>query len=304
MIKLILFLIIVRLRKLVLKGDYLANFLLILIPISVAALYYFNEEEMKPYVFVLFLDMIFYHLSRADIELLKLRKNYRFLISLEYTIYNLPYYVALLCTENYYAFAGLIALSMLIVRLPKSGGFTIPYPFHLLNPFWHINFRKYKLVLVYPICLLFIFLSNKHGNPNLAYFAMFLLAITCCGPSFDKERHEELKLSPIKSKDYLYLQMRNCLINAAIIVVPILVLMAFLIPWQTIGISTVLLIFPFLGILFKYVYFDNEFLHKISFVFFAIATITLYGIPLLAVPFLYKKSITNLDIIKYDRRYY
>lgn len=273
-----------------------------LIPISVAALYYFNEEKMKPYVFILFLDMIFYHLSREDIELLKLRKNYRSLITLEYTFYNLPYYAALLFTENYYALAGFITLSILIVRFPKSAGFTMPYPFHLLNPFWHINFRKYRLVLVYPVCLLFIYLSNKHGNPNLAYFAMLLLAITCCGPSFDKERHEELKLSPIKSRKYLYLQMRNCLINSSIIVVPILLLMAFLIPWQTIFISAILFIFPFLGILFKYVYFDNEFLHKLSFVFFAIATITLYGIPLLAVPFLYKKSITNLDIIKYDRR--
>ena len=300
MIKLVVFLITVRLRKLVSKGDHLANILLMLIPISVAALYYFNVEKMKPYVFILFLDMIFYHLSRADIELLKLRKNYKSLIILEYTLYNLPYYVVLLLTANYYALAGFIALSILIVRLPKSAGFTMSYPFDLLNPFWHINFRKYKLVLVYPVCLLFLFLSNKHGNENLTYFAMLLLAIICCGPSFEKERHEELKLSPIKSSDYLYLQMRNCLVNSAIIVVPILVLMAFIIPWQTILFSLVLFIFPFLGILFKYVYFDNEFLQKLSFMFFAVATIMLYGLPLLAVPLLYKKSITNLDTIKYD----
>jgi hypothetical protein len=299
MIKNLYFLFLIRFRKIVSKDDYFAIALILLLYFCSAIIIYMNYEKLNNYMYLFLIDLLVKHVNRSDITFLKLNKNYKILLFLEYLIYLLPFYIIFLLKKEFLIFSGFILFQIVLLNMPRINLKTIPYPFQLFNPFWHINFRKYKLVFFLPIIFGLIYMSIISNNDNIIYFTFIILGIISCLPSFERETLEEIKLNPFNSKKYISYQFKNSIINTTYLTIPIAILLCFLLKWEQLFFLLAIFIIPLVNILLKYVFFSNSLLHQISFLFFAGFTITFFGIPLLITPYLYKKAIVNLNAIKY-----
>ena len=274
-------------------------FLLFFIYLLPFVLFYFNYNTYKNYFFVFLLDIVFKHLSRTDIELLKLNKNYKIVFFIEYYIYVFPLLVVLFLKEEFVLLVSILSFLLILINLTKINLKRIQYPFQLFSPFWHITFRKYKLVFVLPIILLFIYMAIEHNNENIIYFTFIILGLISCIPSFERERFEEIQRTPLDSEKYLLNQFKNSIINTSFLIIPFAIILCSLLKWNMLLYLVAVLILPLINILLKYTFFTNSFLHQIVFTFFVVLTITMFGIPLLSIPYLYKKAIKTINMIKY-----
>ncbi|CAM3818979.1 Putative ABC-type transport system, permease component [Flavobacterium branchiophilum] len=299
MTKILYFLFIIRFRKIVSKDDYLAIFILCFLYVSIAIIAFINYIDFYNYLFIMLVDILIHYINRSDLELLKLKNNYKTILFFEYVIYLSPFLIVFLLKKEYLLFLGFILFKIILINTPKINFKTIPYPFHLFNPFWHISFRKYKLALFFPIVLILIYIAIEHNNENIIYFSFIVLALISCIPSFERERLEEIQITPFDSRKYLIYQIKNSIINTLYIIFPIAIALCFFLKWDLILSLFGILIITLINILLKYVFYSNPYLHQIVFIFFVGLTITLYGVTLLIIPYLYKKSIENLNAIKY-----
>jgi hypothetical protein len=293
------YLFLVRFRKLVSKGDTIAIVLIMLLYFAVAFLIYKNYDSLRNYIFFLFLDVLIYHVQRTDIDLLRLKKNYKTILFIEYLIYSFPFYLILFFKNEFVFITGILLFTVLLINIPKLNLKIIPYPFDSFNIFWHVTFRKYKLIYSIPILVGLIYIGIKYNNDNLTFLAFFALSLISCIPSFERERFEEIKLNSFLSEKYLLYQFKNSIINTFYIAIPIIVAICAFFQWEKLLFVPIIFIPPLLNIVLKYIYFNNNYLHQIAFTFFIASSVLLYGIPLLATPFMYKKAIKKLNIIKY-----
>jgi hypothetical protein len=299
MIKILYFLFLIRLRKIISKDDFFGITLILLLYFSIVFVIYKNYNTLNNYMFLFFLDIVINYVNRKDLELLRLNKNFKIILFCEYFIYLLPFYIIFLLKKEFVLFFGFIVLKIILLNVPKINLKTIPYPFQLFNPFWHITFRKYKLIYLVPIIPFLIYIAIDYKNENIIYFTFVLLALISCMPSFERERFEEIKASPFEPEKYLFRQFKNSIINTSLLILPIAIVLFFLLKWNLLLFLLVVLIIPIINILLKYTFFTNSFLQQIAFVFFVGLTVTMFGIPLLAIPYLYNKSIKTINIIKY-----
>jgi hypothetical protein len=80
------------------------------------------------------------------------------------------------------------------------------------------------------------------------------------------------------------------------VIVPIAIVFVVLKEFQILFFIPLLLIFPIVNLLFKYVFFERIIVHNIFFAIFL--GFLMYGFPLLFIPILYFKAIKNLKIIQ------
>jgi hypothetical protein len=299
MIKILKYLVLIRFRKILSKDDYFAILLISLGYIVSAVLVFKNYSYFRNYMFLLFIDIAVYHINRSDLEFLKLHKSYKIILLLEYLFYSSPFYLVFFLKNDFILVFGLLVLKLFLISIEKVYFKIIPYPFQLFNVFWHISFRKYKLIFTLPIIIILLFLAIENKNENIIYFILIILTIISCIPSFEREKLEEIKLNPFDSEKYLKRQFKNSIINTFYLVIPVVVILCVLLQWEVLSFSIIIFIISLINIILKYVYFNNSFLHQIVFIFFIGSSIMLYGIPLLTIPFLYKKAIKNLNTIKY-----
>ena len=287
--KIIKTLFLIRLRRLVSKYDFLAMFLIIiaflLIPFFLNSVF----DKIKNYLLLVVLEVLVYHTNRKDLELLKLNRNYKFILFVEYFIYTLPYMILFLLNKEYLLGFVFVSLLLLLVNLPKINHSNINYPFCLFDPFWHIGFRKNKLIIVIPLVVFLFIMGEKSGNENLKIASLLLTGVIATMSSFGRENLEHIKNSFYLSKNYLIQQIRTNLKNTLFISLPILLLIIFFRNWDLLLFVPVLFILPVLNILFKYTFFENSFMHQIAFIA-SVGTIY-FGTPFLIAPFLYKKSL-------------
>lgn len=299
MIKILYYLLLIRFRKWVSMSDYFAMILLVLFYLFPFVLFYLNYETYKNYYFVFLFDIVFKDFNRTDVELLKLNKNYKSVLFLENLIYVFPLLVVLFVKMELVLSVSVLFFLLILTYIPKLNFKTIPYPFQLFSPFWHITFRKYKLIYVFPIILFLLFMAIEYNNENIIYFALIILSLISCIPSFERERLEEIKRTSFDSKKYLFYQLKNSILNTAYIIIPIAIVLFFLSKWNMLFFLIVILMIPIVNILLKYTFFANPFLHQIVFTFFVVLSVTMYGIPLLTIPYMYKKSIKTINKIQY-----
>ena len=164
------------------------------------------------------------------------------------------------------------------------------YPFCLFDPFWHIAFRKNKLIIVIPVIVFLFLMGEKSGNENLKIASLLLTGVVAIFSSFNRESIEHIKSSFYLSKHYLIQQIIANLKNTLIISFPILLCIILFRNWDLLLFAPLLFLLPVLNILFKYSFFENTFMHQIAFVA-SIGTIY-FGTPFIIAPFLYKKSLT------------
>ncbi|WP_140503676.1 hypothetical protein [Flavobacterium pectinovorum] len=116
-------------------------------------------------------------------------------------------------------------------------------------------------------------------------------------PSFQRETIESIKVSAYYGKDYLHKQFKTATINSLIICVLIIVTLSLFQKWKLLCFTPLIFVIPLINIIFKYSYFNNKFLHQLMFAVF-VSTLPL-GIPLIAIPFLYLKSIKTIKVIQH-----
>ena len=292
------YLFLVRFRKLVSKDDNLAVFIIVLLYFGSAFLIYRNFEKFRNYVPFLFLEILVYHVQRLDLELLKMKKNYKLILFIEYLIYSSPFYLVLLLKNEFIFIAAIILFKILLINAPKFNLKILKYPFDTFNIYWHISFRKYKLIYILPILIAIIFMAVSNNKQNLLYAVFLGLSVITCVPSFERETTEEIKQNPFSAEKYLSCQFKNSIINTAYLVLPFALTLCFLLQWEKLIFLIFIFIVPLLNLLFKYIYFNNNYLQQIFFTLFIASSIFLFGVPLLATPFIYKKSIQNLNELK------
>lgn len=108
MIKILCFLFLIRFRRLVSKDDFFSIISLVLLYASSAIVFYINYNELYYYIYLFFIDISVQHINRNDIELLKLRINYKSILFIEYVIYLLPFIIVFLIKMEYLLFLGFL----------------------------------------------------------------------------------------------------------------------------------------------------------------------------------------------------
>jgi hypothetical protein len=296
MLKILKHLILIRFRKIFAKDDFFAIGLLLF---AITGLCYFlqiNYAKFANYLTIFIIQIVVLQTDRKDIELLKLNKNFRIILFLEYLILSLPILILLLINKKWLLMIGYLFSIFTITFITKSSIKAIKYPFKMFDVFWTISFRKYKLFLLIPVLGFVIYMGFKYQNPNLQYFVLLASGIILCVPTNEREKMHFIKASSFIGKKYLLKEIKTICYNSMFVLIPIAILFAVLQEFQILFIIPLLLLFPIVNLLFKYVFFDRIIVHNIAFLFFLGNLI--YGFPLLFIPILYFKAIKNLKIIQ------
>ncbi|MFH7016329.1 hypothetical protein [Flavobacterium sp. FlaQc-47] len=293
MIKILKYLILIRFRKILPKDDYVAIGLFLLFYVGV--FYFLNKLfPQYPYLFLFSsVELIIYHRNREDLDLLKFGKNFKILLFIEYLIYSFPFILIYLLNKRWDILLIHISTLMLLIVIKKRDFKIISYPFKLFDPFWHICFRKDKLLIFIPLVIFLNILGNEYHNENLNISTLLIITIIVCLPSFKREKLIYLKVSPFDSKTYLRKQIQVGLLNTSMISFVLLVCLILFKQWNLLLFMPLVFIFSVVSVLFKYSFFSNPLLQQIFFIFF-IGTAQ-FGLPFLMIPFLYYKSVKTIN---------
>jgi len=294
-VKIIYTLILIRFRKSLAKDDYTAITLIVMLYLAVAYFAYMNFESIGNLFYLLFSDSILYHQKRNDFELLKVNKKYREIIFTEYILYGLPFFIVLFLKGKIIDILIILLIYGGMILSPKLQFKPIKYPFKLFNPYWHITFRKYKIIFWLPLILIISYMGLKHNNENIQFFVLGIVAVICCFPSFEREKIIEMNYAPYTPNKYLYLQLKNTFINTLYFIIPILLIVYLTIFNVNIVLFTLFAVsIPLINVLLKYCFFYNPIKQQLSFVF----GIMTAGIIIITVLYLYRRALKNIKIIK------
>lgn len=297
MIKILKYLILIRFRKILPKDDYLAIGLFL--AFYAVIIYFLNQlfPKYNYYFLITTLEIAFYHQNRKDIELLRVNKNYRLLLFLEYTIYSLPFIIIYLINQRWDILIIHFLILYFLILLNKIGLKTIKYPFRLFDPFWHICFRKNKLILFIPLIIFLNVMGDQYNNDNLNLASLFIVSFIGCLPSFNRENIIHIKISSFDSGKYLLKQIQVAIYNTLLLSTALILCLLVFKKWDLLLFVPLVFLFPIISILFKYTFFSNSLLQQI---FFALFIINIQiGIPFLILPYLYYKSIKTINNLKY-----
>lgn len=289
-------------RKFFVKGDLLAVSLLLGgVLFSLFAIFQ-NYADYYFLLFIFLLGTVSHHLQRKDIQLLKNYTNHRKILFTEYCIENfLILFVFLLKTDFRNLIIYLFCI-VIITFLPQKTQKT-RYPFVIFDPQWHISFRKYKLVMFFPLSFILIWIGYSYKNENLGIFSLLLASFICTIPYFERELQAHIVISDYLGKNYLWKIIKTGFLNFLIFFLPIFI--TFLIVFQSFSYVwsfPIFFLLPLVGILTKYVFFESLIVQ--SLVFFAVVAGTPYGVPLVAIPLLHYKSVQSIKKMQYANHQY
>lgn len=296
MIKILHTLILVRLRKFFGKVDFL-TYALALVFCAFGSYILLKYTEKYSYYFLLFsLEILRYHIQRTDLELLKLCKKYKKILYLEYSFYSLVYTVPLLILQKWLPFIIFHLLIILFINIKKQSkqSVILKYPFRLLDPFWIISFRKYRLILVFIPVMFFIYVGNKYGNHNLILFTYLLVSVVLSIPSFQREDIYFIRVS--RHQDYLKSQLKTGFYNSLFLIVPLFSITLILGKFELLWLTPLIPIPMFLNILLKYTFFKQ--MIQQQFLYILILSGIQYFLPFIALPlFIYygNKRLKSLN---------
>ncbi|WPO80250.1 hypothetical protein [Flavobacterium sp. KACC 22761] len=227
-----------------------------------------------------------------------MKRNYKVILFTEYIIYSFPFYLVLLLKREFVPIAIIILFKIALISVPRFNLKIIKYPFDTFNIYWHISFRKYKIIYILPVLILVIFMAVNSNNQNLQYAVFLGLSVIACVPSFEREQIEEIKQNPFDAVKYVRYQFKNSIINTAYLIFPIAITLSFLLQWEKMIFLIFIFIAPLYNLLLKYICFNNSLLQQIFFAIFITGSIFLFGVPFLATPIIYKKAIKTLKQLK------
>jgi hypothetical protein len=296
MIKIIKYLILIRFRKILPKDDYLAIGLFLF---CYTILIYFLNNLFPKYSYCYLasaLELAFYHQNRKDLSLLKISKNYKLLLFTEYLIYSFPFLFIYIINHRWDIIVIHCSILYSLILINKLGLKNIKYPFKLFDPFWHICFRKYKLIVFIPLIIFFNVIGNEYNNDNLNIASLFFVSFVGCLPSFNREHLIHLRASFFDSKGYLLKQIQEVLYNVFIMSIVLIACFVIFKKWNLLLFIPLVFLFPSISILFKYTFFTNRLLQQVFFALF-VGNIQI-GLPFLILPYLYYQSIKTIKQLK------
>jgi hypothetical protein len=297
MLKILITLIIIRLRKLVSKDDYLAYG--IILAIHLVGLGYISNilyQKNPYYILFLSLEILGYHSNRNDLELLKLRKDYFFILFCEYLLYSLSVIIVILTKKDFLHLIAYLSLIIFFILLPGFKSKIIKFPFRFFDSFWTISFRKDKLYLFIPIVIFISVMGYKSNNTNLNFFCLIATSFICSIPYFNRESLDQIKISHYIGSSYLKKHIITAVYNSLFLTIPLLGTLLFFKNWGFLYFLPAIFLLPVTNILFKYAFFDNRFISGLFFILF-LANIS-SGIPLLLLPFLYHYALKKIKSIQ------
>lgn len=286
-------------RKFFVKGDYLALSVILLLSFYGTYAIFNNYVEYKWFAFLFLLPMLQHHLSRKDLNLLQ---NYA-------TFFKLLMVAEYLLSTLYVSFLFLFKLDFTLLTIYVTSCVAIAFlpqktlrfqlPFNIIDPFWSITFRKYKLLFGVLSAILLMVLGYEYQNENLSLSGLGLVSFLATIPSFEREYKAYIVFSNNLANKYLQKQIVSNLLNFLMIFTPVLLLYLYFYPMQFIFLSYPFLFFilPFSGILTKYAFFDDTVTQ--SLVLMVIIIGSFYGFSLLLLPLLYIKSVKTIKKIQY-----
>lgn len=285
----------VRFRKLLNKNDKTAVVLLLLFYFAIAFGVFHQFEELGSWFYLLFVDVLVYHFKRQDDRLLKIHKNYKKIIFIEYLIYSFPFLLILLIKQHFLALGILMIAFWILPYLPKIQMKTIKLPFERFDPFWHIIFRKYHLFFIYIALLILSGIAIHLSNQNLLVVLFGSVVILCCLPGFERENILEIKISHYSSFEFLNKKMKTTFVNSLYLQFPFLLLLTINdFYWLNLFLFLLFMSIPLLNILLKYSNFQHPIKQQLLFIFGIFG----FGIIYLMIPYLYKSSIRQINTIK------
>lgn len=297
MIKILKYLIVIRFRKILPKDDYLA--IALFLAFYTIVIYFLNQvfPKYNYYFLITTLELAFYHQNRKDIELLKVNKNYRLLLFLEYLIYSSPFIFIYVINQRWDILIIHFVILYFLILISKIGIKIIRYPFRLFDPFWHISFRKNKLILFIPLIIFLNVMGNQYHNDNLNIASLFIVSFIGCLPSLKRENIIHIKMSFFDARKYLLKQIQIALYNTLIMSFVLILCLLIFKKWDLLLFVPLIFLLPIISILFKYSFFSNELLQQL---FLALFIINIQiGLPFLILPYLYYKSIKTINNLKY-----
>lgn len=297
MIKIIKYLVLIRFRKILPKDDYLAIFLFLLF--YAVVIYFLNQLFPKySYYFLLsVLELVFYHQNRKDIEMLKVNKKYLSIIFTEYLIYSFPFLFVYIFNKRWDFVIIHFLLLTFLTAINKKEIRSIKFPFKLFDPYWHICFRKYKLIVLIPLIIFLNLIAFQYHNENLSIASLFVVSFIGCLPSFNREQVIHLKVSVFNSRQYLLEQIKATFYNILLLTIILLFCLLFFQKWELLWFVPLVFLFPMISVLFKYSFFNNILLQQLFFALFVGNIQT--GLPLLILPYLYYLSIKKITHLQY-----
>lgn len=297
MILVIRTLLLIRLRKFLPPKDKLA--LILFLCGYFFCFFCINEkfQILRNYSLLFSLDIFFYHINRKDIEFLKLNRKWKLILFGEYFVYSLPYLVLLIINKEYLFALLFLILIMFYIAAPQLNGKIIKYPFKLFDPFWHICWRRNKLILFLPITVFLVILGDLYNNENLIIASFFIASLFGALPSFQRESLESIKISSYYEKYYLTNQFKTVIVNSLMVTTPLIVSLLIFQKWELFCFVPLIFAIPLVNIIFKYSFFKNQFQHQLMLAVFL--SMLPLGIPVIAIPFLYLKSVRTIKAIQY-----
>ncbi len=283
-------------RKLFPKGDVLT--IASLIAVAGYALYglYHHYDSLHYLLWGLPLGTLAYHYQRKDLTLLKVQPQYPLAIIGEYLVENLLPLLLMFWKADFITAIGVIILLVIIAFLPQQN-WVLRYPFSLSDPFWHISFRQYKLIIMLPIAIALIIIGAMYANPNIALFALAITALTGCMPYFEREYKAHIVVATHKGKDYLLQQLKAGIYNSTLLFTPVLITYFICFKWQYIEVLPLYIAIPAIGVLTKYTFWKQPLGQ--GFALLAITIGIIYIIPIMAIPYFYYLAIRNIKKIQY-----
>ena len=296
MLKILIYLITIRFRKLFAKDDFLAIGLFIAFYIFAVISLNRYFAAYKYYFLLSVVDIGVYHLGRKDLGLLKMYRNFKMLLFIEYVLYSVPFLV--LYAVNYRIDFVVVHL-LIIAALLFAGAIQlkpVSYPFRRFDPFWIVCFRKYYLLLFILIVIFLNVMGVVYDNENLNIASILVVSLAGCIPGFKREQLLHVKMSFYQSGSYLAQQILASCRNAAFLIVPLLICLIACGCWNLLPFVLLVFILPAINILFKYSFFRSMLQHQLLFAL--LLGNIMMGLPLLIIPFLIYKSIQNIKNIQ------
>lgn len=278
-------------RKFFNKGDFLTFGGILSVFIFCLTGIYQTYQENNYFLFIFLLIPISHHFGRGDFLLLQKFSNWRKIIFLEYFFYITPILLIFSIKKDFVYVVLCVFVVVILIFLPQKN-LKISYPFNFFDPFWIISFRKYKLIFLLPVIIFLVIMGKIYNNESLALFSFFLIAIMGVIPYFEREFYAHMLISTFKGRKYLHKQMIYGMKNFTFLIIPFFILIFCIFSWKIAILGLLSFLFPLLGVLTKYTFFENTISQSIVFV--VILGGYAFGLPFLCLPFLYYQAIKKV----------
>lgn len=288
--KILYYLVLIRLRKFLPKNDKSA---IVLLLVFLLGMYYLLYENFNILWAVLLTDPVAYHLKRKDVSFLK----NRFFIFLEYFIYIFPLFLVFVLNGNYYSLL-FFPFVFLVTYIPKFKIRYLKLPFVLFSPIWHVGFRKYKGYVFLLLAKCFLGIGCFYNNENLTYFSIVVLLLFPVVIYFDESilaiHHSFLPYSKLRNEEFLLSELKNHVVNVLVYASIYIILYLILnFTWSNVLVLFVAICLSSTLVLFKY-YSENRIISALFFSVFVGGF--LYG-SILLLPIIYFKALKKIKHI-------